>query len=85
MLVFPPRYDFDPTAFTFTFYSLEPSLSKRVDLRLATSLDAIPAGSPARAEFSATLRADLSSALSAALAGCSFSTCDVGAERLSAG
>ena len=59
--------DFDPTNFRFGFFSLENVRSRRLDLAVRTSIDAVPAGSPARAAFVAALESDIATALSASL------------------
>ena len=67
LLVSLNSFDYDPTYFKFTFYSLEPALSRRVQLAMRVSLDEIPHGSPSQAAFSEAVAADLAGAVSATL------------------
>ena len=48
LLVSLNSFDYDPTYFKFTFYTLEPSLSRRVDFAMHASIDEVPHGSPAQ-------------------------------------
>ena len=58
--------DFDPTPFSFGFYSLEPQRSRRVTFRLGIGAETVPVGSPARVSFERQLRDDLASGLTLA-------------------
>ena len=58
--------DFDPTPFSFGFYSMEPQRSRRVTLRLHKPIAQVPVGSPARALFVGNLRRELADALTVA-------------------
>ena len=57
--------DFDPTPFSFGFYSMEPQRSRRVTFRVHVGIDQVPAGSQARVAFEAALRQDLAASLMA--------------------
>ena len=55
--------DFDPTPFSFGFYSMEPQRSRRVSFRVIKSVGEVAVGSRARETFASRLASDLASAL----------------------
>ena len=59
--------DFDPTSFSFGFYSLDPQRSRRVSLRVNVPIDSVQPGSAGREAFQLGLRTDLADVLTASI------------------